>query len=107
MTAPVELERVGCPLGCAAGDDLVVTGRDRLHDEMVRVMRTAVDEVARRKAPTEEKIRDFLQVRLREICPRCGHKVRKAGVYGKDSYFCPHCQPQKRAGLVDWRKTGK
>ena len=80
---------------------------DRLRDEMVRVMRAAVDEVARRKAPTEEKIRDFLQVRLRQVCPRCGHKVRKAGVYGKDSYFCPHCQPPKRAGLVDWRKTGK
>jgi len=80
---------------------------DRLHDEMVRVMRAAVEEVARRKAPTEEKIRDFLQVRLRTVCPRCGHKVRKAGVYGKDSYFCPHCQPARRPGLVDWRKTGK
>jgi SAM-dependent methyltransferase len=32
VTAPVELERVGCPLGCRSGDDLVVTGRDRLHD---------------------------------------------------------------------------
>jgi formamidopyrimidine-DNA glycosylase len=80
---------------------------DRLHDEMARVMRAAVEEVATRKAPTEEKIRDFLQIRLREVCPRCGHKVRKAGVYGKDSYFCPHCQPAKRQGLVDWRKTGK
>jgi formamidopyrimidine-DNA glycosylase len=79
---------------------------DRLHDELVRVMGAAVDEVARRKAPTEEKIRDFLQVRLRSECPRCGHKIRKAGVYGHDSYFCPHCQPAKRPGLVDWRKTG-
>lgn len=32
MTAPVELERAACPLGCINGDDLVVTGRDRLHD---------------------------------------------------------------------------
>jgi SAM-dependent methyltransferase len=32
MTAPVALERVACPLGCTAGDDLVITGRDRLHD---------------------------------------------------------------------------
>lgn len=32
MSAPVELERVGCPLGCTGGDELVVTGRDRLHD---------------------------------------------------------------------------
>ncbi len=80
---------------------------DRLHDELARVMRAAVDEVARRKAPTEEKIRDFLQIRLREVCPRCGHKVRKAGVYGQDSYFCPHCQPARRPALVDWRRTGK
>jgi formamidopyrimidine-DNA glycosylase len=80
---------------------------DRLHDETVRVMREAVAEVARRKAPTEDKIRDFLQIRLRSVCPRCGKKVRKAGVYGQDSYFCPHCQPPRRPGLVDWRKTGK
>ena len=32
MSMPVDLERVGCPLGCAAGDDPVLTGRDRLHD---------------------------------------------------------------------------
>jgi len=30
--ARVELERVACPLGCRAGDDLVLVGRDRLHD---------------------------------------------------------------------------
>jgi SAM-dependent methyltransferase len=32
MTAPVELERSPCPLGCVSGDDLIVTGRDRLHN---------------------------------------------------------------------------
>ena len=32
MTAPVEVEEIGCPLGCAGGDEFVVTGRDRLHD---------------------------------------------------------------------------
>ena len=83
----------------------------RLHHALVSVLRAAVAEVARRKAPTEDKIRDFLQVRLRTVCPRCGHKVRKAGVHGQDSYFCPHCQPLDRplgrAGIVDWRKTGK
>ena len=31
-TAPVELEDVPCPMGCAPGDDVVVSGRDRLHD---------------------------------------------------------------------------
>ncbi len=79
----------------------------RLHRALVGVMKAAVVEVAKRGAPPEEKIRDFLQIRLRTECPRCGHKVRKAGVYGHDSYFCPHCQPPKKPGLLDWRKTGK
>ncbi len=32
MSAPVALERVGCPLGCPSDDELVITGRDRLHE---------------------------------------------------------------------------
>ena len=74
----------------------------RLHHSLVTVMRAAVSEVARRHAPTEEKIRDFLQIRLRKECPRCGHKVRKAGVYGQDSYFCPRKRsPPQAAGSRD------
>jgi formamidopyrimidine-DNA glycosylase len=79
----------------------------RLHDAIVAVMTAAVDEVARRDEPIERKIRDFLKVRMKEICPRCGAKVRTAGVKGMDAYFCPHCQPETRPGLVDWRRTGK
>jgi formamidopyrimidine-DNA glycosylase len=79
----------------------------RLHDAIVHVMSAAVDEVARRGEPIEVKVRDFLKVRLKEICPRCGSKVRRAGVRGMDAYFCPRCQPETRAGLVDWRRTGK
>jgi formamidopyrimidine-DNA glycosylase len=78
-----------------------------LHDAIVKVMREAVDEVARRAEPIDVKVRDFLKVRLREVCPRCGSKVRKAGVRGMDAYFCPHCQPATRSGLVDWTKTGR
>jgi formamidopyrimidine-DNA glycosylase len=79
----------------------------RLHDAIVTVMREAVDQVARRGEPIDVKVRDFLKVRLRDVCPRCGAKVRKAGVRGMDAYFCPHCQPATRSGLVDWTKTGK
>ena len=79
----------------------------RLHAAIVKVLREAVDEVARRGEPIEVKVRDFLKVRLREICPRCGSKVRRAGVRGMDAYFCPHCQPATRSGLVDWTKTGR
>jgi formamidopyrimidine-DNA glycosylase len=77
-----------------------------LHAAIVSVMRAATDEVERRHEPIETKVRDFLQVRRKPVCPRCGAKVRKAGVRGMDSYFCPRCQPETRPGLVDWRKTG-
>jgi formamidopyrimidine-DNA glycosylase len=79
----------------------------RLHAAIGSVMRAAIDEVARRDEPIELKVRDFLKVRLKEICPRCGAKIRKAGVRGMDSYFCPRCQPATRPGLVDWTKTGR
>jgi formamidopyrimidine-DNA glycosylase len=79
---------------------------ERLHAAIVKVMQAATEEVARRHEPIEVKVRDFLQIRLRSVCPRCGSKVRKAGVRGMDSYFCPRCQPETRPGLVDWRKTG-
>jgi formamidopyrimidine-DNA glycosylase len=74
---------------------------------VVKVLRDAVDEVARRDEPIEVKVRDFLKVRLRDVCPRCGSKVRKAGVRGMDAYFCPRCQPARRSALVDWTRTGK
>jgi formamidopyrimidine-DNA glycosylase len=79
----------------------------RLHDAVVKVMQAAVAEVARRGEDIEVKVRDFLKVRLKEVCPRCGSKLRKAGVRGMDAYFCPHCQPATRSGLVDWTKTGR
>jgi len=79
----------------------------RLHGAIVEVMKHAVEEVARRDEPIEVKVRDFLKVRMKDQCPRCGSKLRRAGVRGMDAYFCPHCQPATRSGLVDWTKTGK
>jgi len=79
----------------------------RLHDAIVKVMNDAVAEVARRGEPIEVKVRDFLKVRRKEACPRCGGKLRTAGVKGMDSWFCPHCQPATRAGFVDWTRTGR
>jgi formamidopyrimidine-DNA glycosylase len=79
----------------------------RLHDAIVQVMRQAVAEVARRGEPIEVKVRDFLKVRRKEICPRCGARLRTAGVRGMDSWFCPHCQPATRPGFVDWTRTGR
>jgi formamidopyrimidine-DNA glycosylase len=79
----------------------------RLHGAIVAVMREAVAEVAKRGEPIEVKVRDFLKVRRKETCPRCGGKLRTAGVKGMDSWFCPHCQPATRAGFVDWTRTGR
>ncbi len=78
-----------------------------LHAAIVKVMSDAVAEVAARDEPIDVKVRDFLKVRLKDVCPRCGAKLRKAGVRGMDAFFCPHCQPETRPGLVDWRKTGQ
>ena len=79
----------------------------RLHDAIVKVMREAVAEVAGRGEPIDVKVRDFLKVRRKEICPRCGGKLRTAGVKGMDSWFCPRCQPARRPGFVDWTRTDK
>ena len=79
----------------------------RLHGAIGSVMQDAVTEVVRRAEPIDVKVRDFLKVRRKEVCPRCGAKIRKAGVRGMDAYYCPHCQPETRPGLVDFRKTGK
>lgn len=80
---------------------------DRLHDAIVTVLRDATAEVAKRKPPIDEKVRDFLKVRNRHgaPCPRCGAKIRKAGVHGHDAFFCPECQPDERkSSIVDFRR---
>jgi formamidopyrimidine-DNA glycosylase len=80
----------------------------RLRLAMVKVLGDARDEIARRKPPLADKLRDFLKVRNRagEPCPRCGDTIRAAGVHGHDAFFCPTCQPDvKGKGLVDWRRA--
>jgi len=77
----------------------------RLHDAIVKVIREATAEIARRDGPVQVKQRDFLKVRMKETCPRCNAKIRTAGVKGRDAYFCPHCQPATRPALVDWRRV--
>ena len=79
---------------------------DRLHHGIVSVMRNAIDTVIARQPPLDEKLRDFLKVRNRhnEKCPRCGDTIRRAGVHGHDTFFCPTCQPETRkTGIVSWK----
>ena len=77
----------------------------RLHHAIVKVMREAVDTVRARKPALDEKLRDFLKVRNRhgDKCARCGDTIRRAGVRGHDTFFCPTCQPETRkTGVVSW-----
>jgi formamidopyrimidine-DNA glycosylase len=79
---------------------------ERLHGAIVRVMQNAVDTVKARQPALDEKLRDFLKVRNRhgEKCARCGETIRRAGVHGHDTFFCPTCQPETRkTGIVSWK----
>jgi formamidopyrimidine-DNA glycosylase len=80
---------------------------DRLHDAIVAVLTEARATIAARRPALDDKLRDFLKVRNRhgEPCPRCGAKIRRAGVHGHDAFFCPSCQPERgKGGIVDWRR---
>jgi formamidopyrimidine-DNA glycosylase len=80
---------------------------ERLHRAMRTVLGGAIEEIQRRNPPIDEKLRDFLKVRNRggEPCPRCGDKLRAAGVRGHDAFFCPTCQPDTAGkGFVGWRR---
>jgi formamidopyrimidine-DNA glycosylase len=79
----------------------------KLRDAIVKVLGEARSIIAMRAPPTDEKLRDFLNVRGRkgEPCPRCGTTIRSAGVHGHDAEFCPQCQQETRkSAIVDWRK---
>lgn len=78
----------------------------RLYRSVRWVLRAACEEVRRRGARMDEKVRDFLKVRNRkgEPCPRCGTTIRTAGVRGVDAFFCPHCQPATRRSFVDFAR---
>ena len=81
----------------------------RLHRAIADVLSRARAEIAERKPPLEEKLRDFLSVRgkNRQPCPRCGTPIRTAGVHGHDAFFCPTCQPETRkSAIVSWDKLG-
>lgn len=80
---------------------------DRLYAAIMAVMRWAIDAVRSAGRPIGEKVRDHLRVRNRrgQPCPRCGTTIRRAGVRGYDTYFCPVCQPSRRANFIDWNAT--
>jgi formamidopyrimidine-DNA glycosylase len=77
-----------------------------LFEAVVSVLAWGIDEVEKAGAPLEDKVRGHMRVRGRagEKCPRCGATIRKAGVLGFDSFFCPVCQPDLSGRGLDWTK---
>jgi formamidopyrimidine-DNA glycosylase len=69
--------------------------RGRLFDAIRGVIAWGIDEVERAGRPLEDKVRNHVRVRNRlgEPCPVCGTNIRRVGVLGYDSFFCPRCQP--------------
>ncbi|HET7839458.1 MAG TPA: DNA-formamidopyrimidine glycosylase family protein, partial [Rectinemataceae bacterium] len=91
----------------AACSSLSPEERRRLYDAVLKVIAWGIEEVEKAGRPIEDKVRGHMRVRNRagEACPRCGSTIRKAGVLGFDSFFCPRCQVDRAGkGIVDWTK---
>jgi formamidopyrimidine-DNA glycosylase len=71
----------------------------RLYDGIGGVLRWGIEEVRKAGKPIEIKVRGHVKVRNRygEPCPVCGTTIRRVGINGYDSFFCPSCQPLTRA----------
>jgi formamidopyrimidine-DNA glycosylase len=87
-------------------DQLDLGQIDRLYGSVVSVLRWGIERVEETDRGIDAKVRDHLKVRNRrgEPCPVCGATIRRTGVLGYDSFFCPKCQPELRRGLVSWDK---
>jgi formamidopyrimidine-DNA glycosylase len=83
--------------------------RRALYDAVRSVLAWGIEEVEKAGAPLEDKVRGHMRVRGRsgEKCPRCGATIRKAGVLGFDSFFCPICQPDLAGRGLDWARLEK
>lgn len=88
---------------------LDVAAIDKLHHCIIEVMRRGIAEVENAAPALEDKYREHMRVRNRkdQPCPKCGTKIRRAGVLGYDTFFCPTCQPPSRQQFIDWRKIPK
>jgi formamidopyrimidine-DNA glycosylase len=79
---------------------------ERLYHSTISVLSWGIEEVENAGRPIDVKVRGHLKVRNRrgEPCPVCGTTIRRTGVLGYDSFFCPKCQPERRSRLVSWNK---
>jgi len=80
--------------------------KQTLFKSIRKVLHWGIAEVSRAKQPIDVKVRDHMRVRNRknQPCPQCGTTIRRAGVLGHDTFFCPKCQPAKRSQFISWDK---
>jgi formamidopyrimidine-DNA glycosylase len=78
---------------------------ERLYGSIAHVMAWGREMVVRAAQPINVKVREHMRVRNRrgEPCVRCGTTIRREGVLGHDTFFCPTCQPPSRKLFIDWR----
>ncbi len=78
--------------------------RRALFESIRSVMAWGIAEVEKAGQPVEVKVRDHMKVRNRkdQPCPVCGTTIRRAGVLGYDSFFCPQCQAASRPQRIPW-----
>lgn len=80
--------------------------RRKLYDSIRQVMDWGISEVEKAGKPIEVKVRDHVRVRNRngQPCPGCGTTIRRVGVLGYDSFYCPRCQPATRKQFIPWHE---
>lgn len=80
--------------------------RKVLYQSMSKVLANATSEVETANKDIHIKVRDFLKVRNKKgkPCPNCGTTIRRAGVYGHDTFFCPKCQAEPDNSWLKWQK---
>jgi formamidopyrimidine-DNA glycosylase len=83
---------------------LSVEERGRLYESVRSVISWGISEVEKAGQPIDVKVRGHMRVRNRkdEPCPVCGTTIRRTGVLGYDSFFCPRCQPAVRKQQIPW-----
>lgn len=76
----------------------------QLFESIIKVINWGITEVEKAQQPIDVKVRDHVKVRNRRNlpCPECGTTIRRTGVLGYDSFFCPQCQPSKREQFINW-----
>jgi formamidopyrimidine-DNA glycosylase len=87
------------PCGSLSADQ-----RRALYESIRSVMAWGIAEVEKASQPIETKVRDHMRVRNRkdEPCPVCGGTIRRTGVLGYDSFYCPNCQKATKPQRIPW-----